>query len=680
MITSRVRGDRFPVRKAPVGAVCVRSAARGRRAGALLAALWIVLAAPAPAVAQSPEPTPPVTIDGPTPDLVGLSGMSLARDGTGGLVYGKRVLGTPHVFVSRLLNGAFHAPQQVDSGLIGDSSQPVIAAGNGGLLLIAFVNGGRLYVVVRPNASAASVGPTALADGASNPAIAMTNFGKAYLAFTVAGAGGHDVRAAYYYKGSWALESTPIDAVAADDAGTGTGTGRPSVAAATDGVGIVAWGEGGHVYTRRIWGTAPSVVYEQADVPALGGASEVAADEPAVAVGGDSSFVEVAFHEVFSRGPQQQSRVLSRLLRGSQFDGVSAADGVTGTGPGGAAGPDAVMGEFGHGLITAVHDDSNQVFAQLLGTDGFALGTIRIDSLEDASAPAVAAAMAGQSTDLVAWQQTPDTGGPPEVRVRYSADGVSFGPELVLSSPALGPVSAARGLTAAGDYSGNAAVAWAQGSGDTARLVADQLYRPPGAFTATTKFRYVRNPRPVLSWSEARDHWGPVRYAVTIDQSQVYRTGTTSLLVPTALPNGLHTWLVTASNPSGLAVSSKVAKVWVDTVPPVVHVTVTGVRRVGTVLRLFVTTTDSPPPVSPASASGTASVVLWWGEGSSLRIRHSATHVFTRPGHYKLTIVATDRAGNRTTVVRDLKIAPKPTPKNKKTHQTLARHHATRSR
>ena len=70
--------------------------------------------------------------------------------------------------------------------------------------------------------------------------------------------------------------------------------------------------------------------------------------------------------------------------------------------------------------------------------------------------------------------------------------------------------------------------------------------------------------------------------------------------------------------------------------------------------------------MSPASASGTASVRVWWGEGSSLRIQHSGTHVFTRPGHYKLTIVATDRAGNRTTVVRDLKIAPKPKPKNKK--------------
>jgi hypothetical protein len=628
-----------------------------------LAAIALV-GSPHVALAQAPAPAAPVVIDGPSADIVGLSGMSMARDGTGGVVYLRQVLGIPHVFVSRLVDGAFQPPEQVDGGLVGASSQPVIAAGNGGLLLVAFINGGQLYVVGRLNASAAYAGPFALAAGASNPAIAMSNFGKAYLAFTADGAGGHDVRVAYYYNGNWALAPTPLDAAPDDDAGADAG--RPAVAAATDGVGIVGWGEVGHVYTRRVWGTSPSVVVEQADVPALKGGTEITSDKPALAVGGDSSYVMVAFHEMLARGTQQQSRVLDRLLQGSAFDGISSADGVTGTGPSGAVQPGAIMGEFGHGLVTSVRDDSNQVSGQQLGTDGFQLGTFRIDSLQNTARPQVASAMAGPSADLVAWQQNPDTGAPPEIRLRYSTDGVSFGPELVISSPTLGPANAAAGLAAAGDYSGNAAIAWVQGSSDSAQIVADQLYQPPSTFAATTKFRYVRNPRPVLSWSQARDHWGPVQYAVTIDQTQVYRTAGTSLLVPGVLPNGLHTWSVTASNPAGLSVSTRAAKVWVDTVPPVVHVTVTGVRRVGRVVRMFVTTSDSPPPVSPASASGTARVLIRWGQGKTLRISHSSTHVFTRAGRYRLTVVATDRAGNKTTVVRDLKIAPKPKPKPKK--------------
>ena len=39
------------------------------------------------------------------------------------------------------------------------------------------------------------------------------------------------------------------------------------------------------MYTRRVWAASPSVVFEQADVPSLGGGSEVSADHPAVAVG-----------------------------------------------------------------------------------------------------------------------------------------------------------------------------------------------------------------------------------------------------------------------------------------------------------------------------------------------------------------------------------------------------------
>ena len=97
----------------------------------------------------------------------------------------------------------------------------------------------------------------------------MSPFGKAYLAFTAAGDGGHDVRTAYYNQGQWALGSSPLDANPADDAGAGSG--RPQVATAGDGIGIVAWGESGHIYTRRVLGTSPSIVDEQADPPSISG-------------------------------------------------------------------------------------------------------------------------------------------------------------------------------------------------------------------------------------------------------------------------------------------------------------------------------------------------------------------------------------------------------------------------
>ena len=142
-------------------------------------------------------------------------------------MYLKQVGGVVHVFVSRLLGGVFQAPEEVDASLAGASSQPVIAAGNGGLLLVGFINGGVLYVVDRLAANAPAGPPQPLAGVASNPAISISNFGKAYLAFAVAGPTGNDVRAAYYYAGRWGLESSPLDAVPSDDAGSGTG--RPAV-------------------------------------------------------------------------------------------------------------------------------------------------------------------------------------------------------------------------------------------------------------------------------------------------------------------------------------------------------------------------------------------------------------------------------------------------------------------
>jgi hypothetical protein len=663
------RGD-HPPRRVASGASCWLAAAT------LLAAAFGLLGLAGTAAAQVPEPAAPVTIDGPSSDILGLSGMSVARDGTGGVVYLKQVVGVPHVFVSRLVGGVFQPPEQVDVGLLGASSQPVVAAGNGGLLLVAFVNGGELYVVTRTSAQSPSTGPTPFAAAASNPSIALSSYGKGYLAFTAPGSGGHDVRVAYYDNGTWTVVPTALDADPQGDAGTGGG--RPQVAVASDGVAIVAWGEQGHLYTRRVWAASPSAVYEQADVSSYAGWSEVSADQPQIATGGDSSYADVVFHEVLAKGLAQQSRVLVGHLRGSQFDSVAASDGVTTGGLEGAIDPTVVMGEFGRGLIAVAHDISNQLFISPVGNNGLGLGsTYRADTLTNTSDPEAALAMAGASSDLIAWQQNPVGGTPTEIRLRYSADGVTFGPELVVSSDGAARPDAARGLAAGGDYNGNAVVAWVQGTGASTQIVADQLYVPPSGFAAAAKFRYVRSSRPVLTWSQARDHWGPVRYAVAIDGAIVTQTIGTSTLPPGPLGEGPHTWLVTASNPAGLAVSASAARVWVDTTPPTVRFTLRGTRRVGKVLRLALSVSDIPPvPIPRTSASGIASILVKYGDGTSTHLRNTR-HVYARARRYTLTIIARDRAGNRTTLVTTVKIAPKPKPKprrRKHGHAPTKRH------
>ena len=635
------------------------------RAGLLALLAALAAAVLAPAAEAQPSPSPPAVLDGPSAAIASLNGLSVARDGTGGVVYVKAA----HVFASALVGGQFQSPVQIDAGLPAGSSQPVVAAGNGGVLLVGFINAAQLYVVGRASTTAPFTGPQALAGGAANPTLQMSNLGKAYLAFTVADGAGHDVRAAYWAGSGWSLEAPPLNAVAAGD-DAGTGSGAPAVATAGDGVAIVAWGEGGHVYTRRVWATAPSVVDEQADPPSVAGCGEVSAGNPAVGSGGDSSYAAVAFQEVVSCGGGSQSRVLMNRLRGSQYDGAVAADGVA---PGGesAADPDIATTEYGQGFVTSESTTSNGVFGMELGNNEAPGGVLQINSAQGTSPPNPVPADAGLFSDLVAWQQDPGTTGPAEVRVRYEPRASSLGPELVVSSPGQGATDAGRGLAAAGDVGGDAAIAWVQGTGPSTEIVVEQLYQPPGAAAPAKSAPYVRTDQPTLRWAPSGARWGPITYTVSVDGAGVGQTAGAALRVPSPLPDGPHTWSVTAGNPAGLSSAPNGARVFVDTVAPRLTAAVSGARRAGATLTLRLSDRDSPPAGLPArDGSGVASLTIRWGDRSRTTVKpgaRRAAHVYRRPGRYKITVTVIDRAGNRTTVVRLVKVTKaQPKPKSKR--------------
>jgi hypothetical protein len=650
-----------------------------RRAVVLCALALALIQGAAPAWGagrRSPSLAPNDTeIVGPTAGIVGLDGMSVARDGTGGLVYVQDVAGVAHVFVSVLAGGNFQPPVQVDAGLLGPSSQPVIAAGQSGLLLVAFINGGQLYVSQSATPGAPLSAPMAVYPHAANPSLSLSNFGKAYLAFTATdGGGGGEVRTAYYFQGQWALEPTPLDANPADAAGTGTGS--PQVATAGDGTAIVVWGENGHVYSRRVVKTTPSVVYEQADVPSLNGWQEVSAGDPVVAAGGDSSYASVAFREVFASGAAQQSRVLMNRLHGSQYDGIVQGDGIATGGPEGADEPATAVTEYGEGFVTSEHDQTHELFASTLTSNDAAGLTERVDSLPNSTAPDAVPATAGLVSTLIAWQQSPGTAGPAEIRVRYAQDGADLGPEMVVSSPTLGPTDADLGLVAAGDVSGDAAVAWVQGSGANSYIVAAQLYDPPGGFVPLQAFRYSTAARPTLGWSPSAELWGAPQYVVRVDGGVVAQT---TGLAATTLPltNGRHSYQVTAVNQAGLSTAANSATVFVDTVAPRVSFKLTGSRVVDAAVGMEVSYADLPPAGLPRSAaSGVKTVYVNWGTGANVQIRRTtARHIYTRKRTYTVTVSVADRAGNVTVVSKKITIKPKPKPKRKRRTRRPRRAH-----
>jgi hypothetical protein len=480
----------------------------------------------------------------------------------------------------------------------------------------------------------------------------MTNFGKAYIAFTAADGAGHDVRAAYYYNGAWALERSALNNIPADDAGTGSG--RPAVAAAGDGVAIVAWGEGGHVFTRRVWGTSPSVVLEQADAPPAG-CGETSAGEPSVGSGGDSSFAAVAFHETLNCGGQQQSRVLMNRLHGSVYDGIAQPDGLSSPAGDGADEPGTAVGEYGRGWVTSVRTAAHDIDGMLLNSNESPGQVVQVNGEPNAGDPHALPAIAGLFSNLIAWQHDPGGGASPDVRMRYASDGgTALGPEQVLSSAAQGATDAGSGFTAAGDVAGDVAVAWMQDTGGLPQVVVAQLYQPPASFAAVSAFRYVRSAHPVLAWSPPSGSWGPMTYTVTVSGSTVGRTNATSL--PVTLQDGQYSWQVTATNPAGLRSAMPPARVFVDTVAPKASFKVTGHRTAGAPLRIAVKYSDG----RRGRASGVATVTVYWGDGTPhTRIARMKTHVYKRAGRFKIRVVVRDRAGNTTTLTRFVKIAPK---------------------
>lgn len=642
------------------------------RAGRVIACtLAAALVLVAPAHAQQPVPSSPVVIDGPDPNIALPSGLgtSVARDGSGGLVYLKAVGGVEHVFVSSLVGGTFSGPLEVDSALSTSASSPVIAAGNGGLLLIGFVSGGELYVSSRASPSAPFTPPRGLSAAAASPAIAITNLGKAYLAFTVAAGGGYDVRTAYYHAGTWGLESAPLNATPADDAGTGTG--RPAVAAAGDGVGIVVWGEHGDVIARRVWGTAPSIVAEQADGP-LPGCNDVSADDPVVGTEGDSSYADVAFHEVLTCGGVQQSRVLVNRLQGSRYLGLTASDGLASGSSGQATDPQITMGEYGHGLITSERSQTNDGFVTVLGDGGAPSGRSTLSGEPNSLAPDPVPATAGLFSNLVAWQQAPTASGGAGIVVRYAPNGSSLGPEMTVSSPAQGTTDAPDGLAATGDVDGDTLVAWVQTSASEPQIVAARLYQPPGGFGAAQARQYQRSDEARLRWLPAQEAWGPVTYSVSVDGAQVGQTTSTSFVVPTALADGPHTWQATAANPAGQQSSMRPAAVFLDTVPPTVTLLARARVKLGTRAKLQVTYVDLPPAGESATdASGVAKVVIRWGDGSSTTLvvgKHFVLHLYRRARRYTIRVTVADVAGNSTMVTRPVRVFkpaakhPKPAP------------------
>jgi hypothetical protein len=582
------------------------------------------------------------------------------------MIFIETVGGVPHVFVSRLVQGAWQAPEQIDAGLSGPSSQPQIAADNHGELLVAFINSGALYVSDVMNSVQPFPAPQALAAGASNPSISINTFGVAYLAFTAQAGAGDDVNVDYFNGSSWSAASPQTVNVTAGD-NAGTGAGAPDITSAGDGVGIVTWGENGHVYARRVWGTLTSIETVQLDPSSVAGWSEVTADSPEISAGGDSSYPDVAFREQVASGGKTQSRVLvARLIAEDAVPAITVD--TLGAGSEGAGQPQLAMNEFGAGFVTAATTSSHQLIDTPLAGSGVPGTPTVLAPGGETALPDAVPANAGLTSNLIAWQQTPATG-PAQILVSYAPTGADLSAPLLVSTPVNGPTDAAKGLFAGGDRNGDAAVAWVQGRTGALSIDAAELITAPGAAGGQKKVTYTKSNAPLLAWTAARENWGAIAYTVLLDGSTIGQTGTLGWQLPGPLTDGPHSYTVIVTNQASQSSTTLSHTIFVDTYPPVVKTTHSRKLEAGKALTLTLRYRDPPNPAEPGSqASGVATETVNWGDGTAvvtgkklLRPRH----VYPSPGRYTVTVTVTDRAGNATTSTRVLTIKPQPKPKRK---------------
>lgn len=618
---------------------------RASRLLAPLAALALV-AAPGPARAAFFAGE---VIDGPSPDIVRVGGVDLARDGSGAVVYVKRDGGVEHVFAARMRNGAWQPPERLDTGAAAAASDPVVAAAGGGQLVAAYVSGGQLFTVVRPAGANAWSAPVALASGAQTPAADLSTNGVGYVAW----ASGGDVRAARLDRGASAFTplAAPLDVDPAADAGSGTG--RPRIAVSADGTALAAWGEAGRVYARRLLRLELSQVPQEVSVPSFAGHGGGAADTPVVDVADDSSFAWVAFREAFDGGAT--TRVLARRLVGSAFDPPFSLSGPGFAGEA-AASPALDVAGTGDAIFAADGASSHTPLGALLYVDAF--GAPFPAGAPSAVPTQPQVGIGENSSATLGWLRADSATGVVSVHAAGFKEGRPADPEATLSDGALGGVDAGAGFLAAADRHGDTVLPFVQAAGADRRLVAATWDRPPQNLVVTTSTNW-RAATP-LRWAPASDLWG-LRYRVIVDGRSIGEFPRARFSPEGLIADGVHRWRVVAVDRRGQAKSGPARTLRIDGGPPRVALGIAGRRQAGSTLTL--TARASDPAAVPAGGapahrrrgSGVARVRIDFGDGTPPVAAARAQHRY-RPGTFTVRAIAVDRVGNRTVATRRITV------------------------
>ena len=624
-----------------------------------VAALLVLAALAAPPAHAAFFPSE--TIDGPSADILRMSDIDVAQDGGSAIVYLKRTAGIPHVWAVRMVNGTWSSPEQLDVGQAGESSDPHIAVSDGGRVVAAWINDGRLFSSVRTSQDAAWTGPMEIHPGpVQRVSLGVSLHGVGYVAFSV-GTASRDVRTARLSGTNWTVFDRPLDVEPARDAGGGRG---PRIAAAADGTALAAWEEVDgsgvrRVQTRRVLRDRLSDFPAQVSVDQIEGRPGGDARNPEIGMDWDSSFGWVAVEQDFVDNGVVRSRVFGRRVIGVGLQDPRLLDTLQWGGTDSATDPDIDV----TGRLRALAASTLSPYA---GVGGAVLqidvdGPIgRLDLPEGTENPDPTVAHASNGEGAFAWFEA---GG---VTARYwNRDDVLEG-HVPIANPELGAAQAGLGIDSSANRLGEVAVGFVQGPPLERRLVVAHWDRPPRAITPASRTQaWQSNRRPRLDWGRATELWGTPQYRVEIDGQAVSTQAPTFLDLPFDLSEGSHSWRIVTIDKRGQEAAGTSRNLNIDSTGPVARVVTTGTIRAGQAVR-FLASDDPPPQPPPAPGappppvirtSGMARVTASFGDRTRGTGTRELRHVYRKKGNYRVRIVVVDRAGNQAIIKLLVKVA-----------------------
>lgn len=632
----------------------------GASLGASLALLLLCIPAGA-------EISPVAPIDGPSSEIVDFGGAAMAADGTGGIVYRKRVEGRPHVFVAQYVGGKWRAPERVDVGEKFESSFPAIGAGEGGRLVVVWANhysstaDGLFSATIDPGSSGFQPPvPVDLNIGQATgtyPSVAMNLAGQALVVYRVVTAvsgpstpnipPGYvlaDIRMARFDGQYWSSFGVPLERNPAQPVLQPTAANSPKVAIDLTGLGLIAWQEPddsfiNRLYARRMFGMVPGNLLQVSPSsfnahPLNGPVDELSLDVAGFGEGGVAWRQQPAPGSGFSHARVFEAEIPTSFdPHGSVFGAAKAVDG-----PAGADGPSGLsrlsMAVDGQGGFDVGYGAGVQSFDVGGSTTGVGK-PFRLDNGSEVPGDPVLT-RAADGALAAAWKVQSHGAGAVAVLERRS-DGTPN--RSLIAAPHGGAV---HQLAIGGSHRGDAIFGFLQGDGPNAQIAADVVRAPPGEFVTSAPSSWVTTAKFPLQWEVPLAGAGRITYSILVDDQEVAEevTGNEYTLKREQLSDGVHTLQVEATDSLGQVVDSVPATVKVDRTAPRVRLRV---RGTSVTVRLLDGARGQCSGVRPSS------VRVSFGDGHSARRRTAFTHTYSRRGSYTVVVTASDKVGNKRT-------------------------------